>query len=411
MTSLRTANFLKASILADAATMPLHWIYNQADITAKVGASSGIFFETPSCPFYSYPSGVLSPYGAEAVPFFRSVAETGAFDFNHAAEAYYNAMKTYPDAAANGYAGRLNHVPKVFIENRDNEGKAWADCHVDDSQAQGISKVALIVARYAGHPDLVQQVTRMVDVLQISPISIESSVLLAKLFERILFKHESPSTAISSLLEDADRVQLTAWQRHVLAFITSDALIGDFVSFAQALNNIPAAADDAWRSMRINGKVLQHYFSLAHPDATLSEALDRAKAELSASDRDVVAQAVDARVSAETLSDKLDQILLVTRSLGLSCALPSALLTSLYILRESSSLTEAVERNIRVGGDNCSRAMVVAAAFAAYDDNVDDVLAGWESKVQESWWKPVSEYVSKVSRVPRLPCGCLVSSP
>eukprot|EP01040_Poterioochromonas_malhamensis_P017459 gene17459-20068_t len=152
-------------------------------------------------------------------------------------------MKSCPDEAANGYAGRLNHVPKVFIEHRDKDGKAWADCHVDDSQAQGISKVALMVARYAGHPDLVQQVTRMVDVLQISPISIESSVLLAKLFERILFKHESPSAAISSLLEDADRVQLTAWQRHVLTFITSDALIGDFVSFAQALNNIPAAAD------------------------------------------------------------------------------------------------------------------------------------------------------------------------
>jgi hypothetical protein len=43
--------------------------------------------------------------------------------------------------------------------------------------------------------------------------------------------------------------------------------------------------------------------------------------------------------------------------------------------------------------------MVVAAAFAAYDDNVDEVLADWESKVQVSWWQPVSQYISKVSCV------------
>lgn len=396
--SLRASTMLKATLLADAATMPLHWIYNQNDLANKVGDGSAIFYDPPSCPFYSYPSGVLSPYGAEALPFVHSMAELGTFDFSHVAEAYYKAMKSYPDEGVNGYAGRLNHVPKMFIENREKEHKDWTECHVEDSQAQGISKVALIVARYAGHAELSHQVTKMVDVLQISPISVESSVLLAKLLERILFKHETPNAAITSLLRDADRVQLTPWQRHLLGFVTSDVLIDEYVRFAQSLSSLPSPPEDAYRSMRINGKVLSQYFSVSHPGLTLQDAFARAQVELPDSDRDILSQAIANMSQQEGESlDEHQHLLRVSRSFGLSCVLPSAILCSLHILRKSRSLEEAIRTNILVGGDNCSRSMVIAAAFASLGEQVDQaVIQAWENKVQENWWRPVVESIDKI---------------
>lgn len=56
-----------SSLMSDAASMPLHWIYDQATVQAKVDAAGGraAFFHTASCPYYTYPVGALSPYGDE----------------------------------------------------------------------------------------------------------------------------------------------------------------------------------------------------------------------------------------------------------------------------------------------------------------------------------------------------------
>lgn len=51
----------KAAILggfvADAATMPLHWIYDVEKIKELVGNKNPEFFNPPSCPFYTYELG------------------------------------------------------------------------------------------------------------------------------------------------------------------------------------------------------------------------------------------------------------------------------------------------------------------------------------------------------------------
>ena len=63
----QAAVMVLSSLMSDAACMPLHWIYDQETVQAKVDAAGGraAFFHTPSCPFYTYPVGVLSPYGDE----------------------------------------------------------------------------------------------------------------------------------------------------------------------------------------------------------------------------------------------------------------------------------------------------------------------------------------------------------
>jgi hypothetical protein len=54
----------------------LHWIYDPEKIKklmSDAGRDTPEFFEPPSCPFYTYESGRLSPYGDEIVPLLRSV--------------------------------------------------------------------------------------------------------------------------------------------------------------------------------------------------------------------------------------------------------------------------------------------------------------------------------------------------
>lgn len=175
----RAERMIVGSLLSDAATMGLHWIYNQNDIAEKVLTRGGspAFFNPPACPFYTYEAGSLSPYGDEIVPFLRSMATEGEFVPQSAATASYEFFKTY--------TGRLNHPSKHFVESWD-AGKGWEDCACVDHQAQGIIKTPLLVARYAGSAELDLKIKSAVDVLQVSELSISASKLSAKILERIL---------------------------------------------------------------------------------------------------------------------------------------------------------------------------------------------------------------------------------
>ena len=72
-------------LVADAATMPLHWIYDPAKIEALLQGNTAQpeFFQTPSSPFYHYETGELSPYGAEVEILLQAVAKRGGIEVRH----------------------------------------------------------------------------------------------------------------------------------------------------------------------------------------------------------------------------------------------------------------------------------------------------------------------------------------
>ena len=65
--------------------MPLHWIYDADKIQGLLGDAkrqdAPEFFPTPSCPFYAYETGKLSPYGDEVLPLLRHLAAQGSKGF------------------------------------------------------------------------------------------------------------------------------------------------------------------------------------------------------------------------------------------------------------------------------------------------------------------------------------------
>jgi hypothetical protein len=52
--------------------------------------------DPPSCAYYTYELGKLSPYGDELLPVARTMAATGAFEAAQVAPAYYEFFSTYP---------------------------------------------------------------------------------------------------------------------------------------------------------------------------------------------------------------------------------------------------------------------------------------------------------------------------
>lgn len=151
------------------------------------------FYPKPACPFYQYQLGALSPYGDEQVPLLRHLASRGpaGFDSDGFAQESATFFKTY--------TGRLSHVPKTFLAAME-AGQRGEAAAVDDSQAHGICKTPLLVARYAGSPQLLPAVEAAVRVHQKSDQSVAASLLLARVLERVVLTGVSTREAMESVL-------------------------------------------------------------------------------------------------------------------------------------------------------------------------------------------------------------------
>lgn len=350
-------------------------------------SSNLAFFNPPSCPFYQYPEGVLSPYGAESLPLLHSLAEAGKLDTESVAAKAYAAFKVYPDEAVTGYVGRLNHIGKEFVAQRD-QGKEWKDCNVDDSQANGIAKVPALVARYGGTPELQPRIAEMVSVFQRSTLSIECSVLFGTILERILFKHEAPGAALLSVFADADELSLTTLQRNMLSFITSNDKLAEYSRFATALATISADENDQRRNARVSGATLNSVLGAGSFTAGIE------RVNLEAKDKAIIEQAVNGMAAVSDSAVDLSDLKALAKTIGLSCALPGAALVVMLVMLRANSLEEAIELNLAIRGDNCSRACVLGGAFGA----ASAPPALWVQKVQsQKWWTFVASASRKVS--------------
>ncbi|RYH13652.1 ADP-ribosylglycohydrolase family protein [archaeon] len=323
----RASAMLKASVISDAASMPLHWIYNQSVIAEKLGSQSEVnaaFFPTPSCPFYNYPAGVLSPYGDESLPLMHSIASQGDFVHDHAAQTMVDFFSTYPnvEGESKGYAGRLNHAPKSFLSARQ-EGKEWSECSQDDSQANGLAKVPIIVARYAGSDREImnEKVVSMVHILQSPEVCNQSALLLTRLLELLIIPSSSisafssPKEAILYLNEHAAEYGLVDYQQTLLKFLLDDEKIKQWTTFSATLQAAPADPNDGHRLMRVRNPIFSKYIEQA---MDLEEAIK--SAGLNETDMAFVQEHRNAESSAEV--PDLD-VLKVAQLVGLSCHLPS----------------------------------------------------------------------------------------
>ncbi len=62
----RRMGAIMGALVADAAVMPLHWIYNQTEIAVLAAGKPPEFFNPPSCPCVCLQSGLSPPMHSTA---------------------------------------------------------------------------------------------------------------------------------------------------------------------------------------------------------------------------------------------------------------------------------------------------------------------------------------------------------
>ncbi|KAI8465601.1 MAG: ADP-ribosylation/Crystallin J1 [Monoraphidium minutum] len=326
-------------IVADAATMPLHWIYDvpkMNQLLADAGRSPAApeFFPTPSCPFYNLETpgqgqpaaavnhglGDNSPYGEELFPLASTLAAGGAGGLDEGAYArafveFFEAGPSYRNASVRGVLAAWA------------EGKRGRDVgHPTDHQANCFAKVPLLVARYAGSPELMDKVEAAVRVQQNNDRAVLFGKAGAALLERVV---------LGASLEDA-------------------------LSWAAA--GPPGV--DAEAAALIQG-------ALATRAAPLRELTFEPLPYMA----DMMKKHMD-------LKDELPPFTTAVWCNGPACGNPAAFANvAMAAAHFSQSYVDGVRANLMAGGDNCSRSCLIGALLAAAN-GLESIPADWAAQTK-----------------------------
>ncbi|RHZ38354.1 hypothetical protein DYB31_011301 [Aphanomyces astaci] len=216
----RAISAAATGFVADAASMPLHWIYDANELAALVAGNDPTFFSPPASKYYDYPLGSLSPYGDEIVSLLQYLASHDEFSPSEYTTTSYNAMKAY--------TGRLNGVMRDFIANVE-AGKTFPDAASDHPDTQGLNKVPVLVARFAGHPDLLSIVRDAVKVHQYAAIAVDTAVAGAVILEQVVLHGTSVRSAIEAA---ATNPLVEASIRQIVTSVLADVAVSKDVTKA-----------------------------------------------------------------------------------------------------------------------------------------------------------------------------------
>ena len=167
---------------ADAAAMPLHWVYDVRALRKRVDAHGGdpAFLSPPADAFYSYALGRATPYGEQATALLQSLAH-GEHD-GWSAELY--AAQNF-DAFSAAFDGYRDTSTRGFLRVT-RAGALPPATGVDDDQANAYARLPPLVGSLAGDPAMLPAVRAMVRTTQRSAAAISCALVAARLLEFLI---------------------------------------------------------------------------------------------------------------------------------------------------------------------------------------------------------------------------------
>ncbi|EOD07762.1 hypothetical protein EMIHUDRAFT_218325 [Emiliania huxleyi CCMP1516] len=330
--SHRALHAVVGSFVADAASMPLHWIYNTSKVAQLVATAGGdpAFFPTPSCPYYDYPFGEQSPYGQQSLLYLKALAQSigggkgWSDDVPSALESDYFASYR-PGGLCKTACGACyqDGSTKGFVAN-ELKGLRWPSCGANDTQANAIAHMPALVARFAGQgAALLDRVAALTRVTQNTDEAVAFALAAARILE-------------SAILYGSDG---------------SDAEGGVAAPHLRARGAVRAAVQamkDPHRAhpMPQDGRLAARIEALLTPTA------------LARSNFDVV------------------------QEVGQACDYPYNLLSGAHLIAQGApSYADAVGQRILAGGDSCSANMWNGAVFGALAADAGGLPSGWLAKL------------------------------
>eukprot|EP00043_Microstomoeca_roanoka_P014147 m.139367 g.139367 ORF g.139367 m.139367 type:complete len:310 (-) comp15941_c4_seq1:90-1019(-) len=197
----RTRGCVIGSLIADAATTPLHWIYDLTKLSTIVSdaelSHAPEFFHTPCCPFYEATTGQLSPYGGEMLALLKGLAKCKGKDFDGdiCAQEFADFFSTWQ--------GYKNHTVKTFEANF-KQGLKYPDlADQEDNQAAGLVKAPLLAVMYGKSPNFVASTLAALKLTQSRQSALDIGLAATIILKEAIDKG-SVEAAINSALEVAD---------------------------------------------------------------------------------------------------------------------------------------------------------------------------------------------------------------
>ncbi len=373
----RCRNMILGALVADAATMGLHWIYDQERIR-EVAPESPEFTKPDAAHYSGVPAyfaheartaGDFSQYGEQAALMLSTLAGSeGVFDPITFAE-HFRSHFGYGGA----YVGYIDHATRDTLDNfRRFEDAVHAAC--DEVLSQSDTKLIKAIANKAV-PVLVRSGGEaLTDALG-------DAIRQATKEPEVLTQTDALQAALKAIPKPtgAHDLQMPATAKlpaliAVLAQkgITSGSQFDATVASAVRVTSDHATADTYSR-------ICAHMIAAALLHGNVDEAIAAARAVAPAEADTLLEQALEMRGQDANSA---------TQHFGMACDLPFGVPSAVQNIATSSSYTEAVRRNIYAGGDNCGRAIIVGAVMGAVYG------IGGEAGIPEAWISRLTEHES-----------------
>jgi ADP-ribosylglycohydrolase len=188
----RQRNLVLGTLVADAASLGLHWLYDQdriAQVAPKTAAfhpaSLNDYQDVPG--YFAHPTksvGDLSQYGEQAMVMLRSLAEKGQYDKDH----YQTAFQSH-FGYGGAYVGYIDHPTRDTL---DNIARAAASDDApefpgaDDRQLPAVSKLPSLVAMAAQSEGFADQITSAIRVTNNCTTAISFGTTAADLMRAVV---------------------------------------------------------------------------------------------------------------------------------------------------------------------------------------------------------------------------------
>lgn len=348
----RCRNMVLGALVADAAAMGLHWIYDQTHIR-KIAPHTPEFREPDArnyegvMAFFAHPNraaGAQSQYGEQTVVMLKTLAASGG---QYETAAFAEAFRAH-FGYGGSYVGYIDHATRETLDNFRRYQDAAAAC-IATLPFDGPNRIAKDILAKA-----------------LPLLARHTGAELYKVFEAtVLSDHSDQATGTYAmqLLEalkslplpnGADDIQLPAIAKlpPLVAMLTLHQRDIDFdeiiASSVQVTNHNPIA--DHY------GKISARMMKSAIMEGTISATVAAVRATAEGEAADLLDQAF-------ALANESNES--VTQRFGMACDLPFGVPSAIHNIATATSYHDAIRRNIYAGGDTCGRAILVGAVMGA----------------------------------------------
>ncbi|MFW5693943.1 MAG: ADP-ribosylglycohydrolase family protein [Alkalispirochaeta sp.] len=369
--SPRTA-MLVGTAVADAASMGLHWIYAQPRVR-RAGGDTPEFTEPDPANYEGVPSyfahagrhaGDFSMYGESLMVVLRSIAENGAFDWQHYAQKFQGHF-----GFGGGYVGYIDTPTRETLVNMIIQQRELLDAAMavefdgSDDTKRSIARKVISNAQLVRGEALRNKVTESIRLTKGDEADVE---LAERMIEILDGKVSYPGA------DDAQLPALTKVPVLVAAYHDNPRLEQLVEEAVRVTNNNDEAVDWALFVTRLLRWAVRDGSSIGDLEAQVKKVLETSPPH--------VATAVEGVLKRRGEDPKT-----VTMKIGPACELKTGVPVALHNLLTADSYTTAVRRNILACGDSCGRAMVVGSLAGALfaRDEAAGVPADWIARVTQ----------------------------